>query len=109
MTKTEVKYIIETLYGENVDIVTPLLSIESIIITKFEYKLPNINRLRFKFDTSNEILECYTVRPYSGEVKSNWVLHKDYDEYNGKIYRYLTDPESGEPCIDYYDFEGIVI
>lgn len=108
MTKAEVKYTIETIYGENVKIITPLLSIESIIISKFEYKLPNINRNRFKFDTDNEILECYTVKPYNGIIPSSWVLNKDYDEYNGKYYRYLTDDKSGEPLVDYYSFDGIV-
>ena len=109
MTKAEITFIIETTLGEALNTVTPLLSVKSLKISKLENKLPKINRIRLKFDMTNEIVECYVCRKYDGEVKKNWVKGKHYDEYNGVIYKYLFNEVTMEPYIDIFDFSEIVM
>lgn len=109
MTKAEIKFIIETTLGEALDVVTPLLSVKRLKISKLEDKLPKINRMRFKFDTTNELLECYVCRKYDGEINPNWKLGKHYDIYDGVTYKYLFNDETMEPYIDIFDFSDIVM
>lgn len=109
MTKEMIKYVIETTMGEPLDMVTPLLSVKSIKISKLENKYPKINHSRFEFDMTNELLKCYICRKYDGNIPSNWVLHKNYDIYNGVTYKYLFNEKTMEPYVDVYDFSSIVM
>lgn len=109
MTKAEITFIIETTLGEALNAVTPLLSVKSLKISKLENKLPKINRLRLKFDMSNEIIECYVCRKYDGEIPSNWTVGKNYDIYDGITYKYLFNNDTMEPYVDIFDFSDIVM
>lgn len=109
MTSNQVVYCVTNILGDSVNTVTPLLSARSITLTKYENKFVDVNRMRFKFDTNHGILECYYCRPTRRKViPDGWVLHKNYDILNNTIYEYLCD-ENGNPLIDYYDFEAIML
>lgn len=108
MTKEQIKYIVEDVLEDNLDRVTPLLSARYITLTKFENKYINVNSLRVKFDTTNEVLECYYVEKYTGEIPASWVVGKNYDTINGVNYKYLMDRDEN-PIIDYYDFSAVML
>ena len=108
MTVTEIKYIIQTSLGEPLDMITPLKSVSNIKITSHEIRFPDEKTTRFKFNTSTEMLECYICREYTGKIPETWVEGKNYDEFNGKLYKYMFDPKTMEPFVDVYDFESIV-
>jgi len=113
MNKQEIKYIVETILNDrtsdsSVKIPTPLLSARYITVTKFENRPTDLNYARYKFDMTNEVLECYRCREYSGEIPDTWEIGKNYDVIDGKTYKYLFDPATLEPYIDYFDFNAIV-
>lgn len=105
MTKAEIKYVLEAC-NEKLDVLTPLLNIRYITITKLEHKVCQVNEWRFYFDSSNEVLLCYPVDEYFGDVSK--LSEDDYDTYDGKNYIYLKDSD-GNKLVDCYDFETIAI
>lgn len=108
MTTSEITYVIRTVLGEPLDMVTPLKSVSNIKITSHEAKYPNVKDLRFKFNTITEMLEIYCVKEYNGKIPSNWIEGKHYDEFGGKKYKYMFDPKTMEPWVDVFDFSSIV-
>jgi len=70
-----------------------------------------INRTRFLFDSTNEILGVSYCRPYSQDL-SKLPEHGQYDQldYFGTptIFEYLIDVDE-RLIIDYYSFESIAI
>ena len=109
MTKEEIKFVINETMGEALDMITPLLSIKNIKMSKLENRRPKINNIRFKFDMTNELLKCYICRKYEGDIPSNWEINKHYDIYNGITYKYLFNEITMEPYVDVYDFASIVM
>lgn len=107
MTTSEIKYTINTLLGEPLDMITPLKSVAYIKISSHECKFPDIKNMRFKFNTKNELLECYLCKPYSGKIEDSWVEGKNYDYFDNKIFKYMFDPVTLEPFVDVYDFNSI--
>ena len=70
-----------------------------------------INRVRFLFDTTNEVLEVSLCRPYSRNL-AELPSHGQYDILNHKgediVFEYLVD--ANENIIaDYYGFESITL
>jgi hypothetical protein len=70
-----------------------------------------IKRVRFFFDTVNEVLEVSLCRPYS-ENLADIPAHEQYDIINHKgkdyVFEYLVDA-NGELIVDYYGFESIML
>jgi hypothetical protein len=68
-----------------------------------------IKRVRFLFDTTNEVLEISLCRPYS-ENLADIPAHGQYDILNHKdkdyVFEYLVDT-NGDLIVDYYGFESI--
>lgn len=108
MTGAEVKYTLD-LTGEQVNAISPMLSLSYIIIDKLEKRDIDISKNRYKFDTENELLYCYKVREYSGDIPSEWTEGKQYDIYNNVIYKYLFDLDSLESYVDIFDFSNMKI
>ena len=105
MTTEEIEYIFNEI-GESTDIITPLLGVQYLTFSKLETRTPEIENWRFNFDTTNEVVWCYPVREYKGDVSK---LEEDtYDIYNDKYYKYLLN-ENGEKLADCFDFETLVI
>lgn len=110
MTSSEIKYCVETVLKDSLDVVTPLLGANYITFMKQDTKFTESKTDRFKFDMTNEIVECYKCKKFEGStIPKDWVLHKNYDIVDGDIYVYLFDPSTLEPYIDYYDFEAVVV
>jgi len=72
-------------------------------------KFSEIDKIRFLFDTTNEILEVSFCRPYSQNLLEI-PEHGQYDQldYNGipTIFEYLVDI-NGDLIVDYYSFDSI--
>jgi hypothetical protein len=68
-----------------------------------------IQRTRFFFDTTEEVLEISLCRPYSRNI-NELPLHGKYDiiEHKGEqiVFEYLVD-KNGEIIADYYGFESV--
>ena len=109
MTGTQVKYIVETLLHDKCDTITPLLENEKIVLVKANILFTDINRYRYKFDSSNNVIIRYIVRLYSND-RTIIPDHGKYDVYtvNDKtcVYEYLTD-NSGNLLFDIFDFDKI--
>lgn len=104
MTLEEVKYSLD-IAGETPDMVSPLLGVSYITFVNRDNKFIDVNSLRFKFDTTNEIVEIYFVEKVNlNTIPSNWVLYKDYDIIGENIYKYIKD-QDGNLITDYYDME----
>lgn len=107
MTSSEVKYVINTSLGEELNKITPLVSISYIMITKLELLYANKELMRFYFDTKNELLKVYHCKKYNGPIYNDWEVGKHYDILDGTTYKYLFDSETLEPYVDVYDFSQI--
>lgn len=106
MTQAEINYIVKNVLGEALDTISPMLGISHIVINKFERKFPDLNNNRFKFDTTNGILECYYVKPFKGTLPSHWKEDEQFDTYQEKIFQFMLD-ENEKPIVDYYDITAI--
>jgi hypothetical protein len=69
----------------------------------------DIRNVRFKFDTTNDILEVVYVRPFS--QNSNLPPHGNYDTMDldgvSTVFEYLTDVVTGDVVRDYFSFDSI--
>lgn len=69
----------------------------------------DVQRTRFLFDTTHEILEVSYCRPYSQTGQTP--VHGEFDTYTVKgkeiIFEYLLD-ENKELVIDYYPFDSLI-
>lgn len=109
MTTEDLKYIVETELNDSMDVITPLLEAQSITITKLEVKHLSVGSVRVKFNTSEEVIECYKCKKYTGQIPSTWTEGVQYDIIDGVTYRYLLEPVSNLPLKDVYDFSEIKV
>jgi hypothetical protein len=109
MTKNQ---IIAILGSQNIDNILHIPMIKYVALTKEKSAIrADIKDVRFKFDTTNDIMEVIYCRPYS--QTGTLPPHDNYDtmDLNGvsTIFEYLTDVETGELIVDYYSFSGIAV
>ena len=81
-------------------------------VTKEDNLYSDINRWRYEFDDTNNLLKRHQVRIYSYSP-TDVPSHGNYDVYSDSthesiIYEYLTD-KSGHILTDYYDYGTIVM
>ena len=107
MTTSEIKYIIQTTLGEPLDMITPLKSVTYIKLSSHETKFVRQNAVRFKFNTSTKMLECYECKEYIGNIPDEWIEGKHYDTFGDKVYKYMFNEKTLEPYVDVYDFNII--
>ncbi len=71
----------------------------------------DIRDVRFKFDTTNDVLEVVYVRPFSQD--GNYPPHGNYDEMDlegvSTVFEYLTEVGTDDVIVDYYSFESITV
>lgn len=111
MTTEQVKFILGLLDAE-VNKFDPLLNNFMIVFSKDQNLYTDINRWRYKFNTSTNLLERVQVRVYSYSA-SSLPPHGNYDSYSDSehpviIYEYLTDND-GKVLKDFFDFEKILM
>ena len=112
MTKNQIRYIAGKL-GIDLDS-NPTIpnNVQYITISKLETKVVNININRFVFDTHTGFLKCYyckkTKLTKQEALSRGWTEYKNFDEIDGVVYKYLFNPETLEPYIDYFSFSNIV-
>jgi hypothetical protein len=102
--------IIAILGEENIDELMHIPTIKYVALTKERSAIrADIRDVRFKFDTTNDIMEIVYCRPYS--QTGTLPPHNNYDTMDldgvSTIFEYLTDVETGEVIVDYYSFSGI--
>lgn len=106
MTASQVEAI---LGAGNMDVLAHIPELVYIAFKKDKVVLrSDITDIRFKFDTTNSILEVVHCRPYS--QNSNTPPHGNYDTLDlegvSTIFEYMTD-SNGDIVKDYYAFDGI--
>lgn len=115
MTKAQIDHIVEDVFNDKVDTVTPLLSCFSIVISKEQIYYTNIDQWRYKFDDTNQIFEAIPIHIYAKGVSTldNLPSSGNYDYVSSTdssgntvytIYEYQTDKDGNLYCDDYsYD------
>jgi hypothetical protein len=102
---------IQAILGEdNMNVIAHIPSLLYIALKKDKTVLrSDIRDIRFKFDTTNSILEVIYCRPYS--QSGTEPPHGNFDTIDfygvSTIFEYMTD-ENEDIIKDYYDFDGIV-
>jgi hypothetical protein len=109
MTKNQ---IIAILGSENIDNILHIPMIKYVALTKEKSAIrSDMKDVRFRFNTTNDIMEVIYCRPYSQSGK--FPPHEYYDvmDLNGvsTVFEWLRDVETGELIVDYYSFSGIAV
>jgi hypothetical protein len=102
---------LDTYSGEDLLFISLHGTIFSFGLAKTKYILSaEVNRTRFHFDTTNEIMSVAYCRKFS--TTGQFPPHGNYDviEVEGvsTVFEYLTSP-SGNIIVDYYPFSSITI
>ena len=110
MTSEQVRFIIEDIYQETVDgnstDYIPLLNNMMIVVTKEALLYTDINRWRYRFDFSNNILEQVMV--YRTDALSPRTCEIGGTQENPIYYERVTD-KHGNAITNYFDFEKIIL
>lgn len=111
MDSAQVKYVVETLLGDSVDKITPLLKGSLISLIKNTTLATDIRKYRYKFDTSNSLIIRYRVRLYSNSLSIVPSSGK-YDAFTDEdgvvsVFEYLCD-SSNNFITDDFDFDKIL-
>jgi len=104
MNKSTIKYIIENILDDELNIITPLSNCAYIVITKQECKFLKTHDYHFMFDHDNELLRVYPVRLRHNQPEDGIY----YINIDNIYYEYLTDND-GNPVCDYYPYDQIQI
>jgi hypothetical protein len=102
---------LDTYSGENLLFISLHESVFSFSVAKAKYVLSaEVNRTRFHFDTTNEIVSVAYCRKFS--TTGQFPPHGNYDVISvdgvSTVFEYLTNP-SGRVIVDYYPFSSITI
>lgn len=104
--------IVAALGAENMDAYVVIPGLRYIGFSKDKNVIrSDIRDVRFKFDTTNDILEVVYVRPYS--QNGNLPPHGNYDTMDldgvSTIFEYLTEFNGTDVIVDYYSFDSITV
>lgn len=104
MTKSQVKYIIESLCQDSVGEWTKLENCKYFTMTTGETKFCGLDSNIFYFDLDNELVICHPSRKITGPVPDKGI----FKQINNEIYELLSDSDTNI-LADYYPFEEIIL
>lgn|SRR5574344_466765 len=116
MTKNQINYIVTSVLNDELDKYVPLINNFMIVVSKEENLYTDESRYRFKFDSSNEILEKIQIKKFS-ESDTDLPDHDNYTITYVKdtagnivktiVYEFITN-EDGTVMTDYYSYDSII-
>ena len=112
MTKAQVLQVL-TEVNDAPDVYTALTDVNYIAVTQTSNLLFCRQKdIRFRFDTTNEIMEVIKCRAYSQGDSLQYPGHSHYDEMDNNgvptVYEYLVDINN-DIVLDYYSFDAITL